>query len=100
MPAPAQRQRSTAGTKNDASEKSFRGRTDEVVDPDVHRDAQLRADAVGPAHEHGVLVSGGLEVEDASEAANLGVGAWPAGRADVRLAGNELGLRLCSGRDD
>lgn len=62
-------------------------RTNEVVDPDVHRETQLCTDAVGAADEHGVFKPGRLEIEDAAKATDLNIGAWPGRRAHEGLDG-------------
>ena len=51
----------------------------------LDRDLDLGADAVGGGDQHRVLEARALEVEQAAEAADLGIGARPRGRAHQRL---------------
>jgi hypothetical protein len=58
---------------------------DRVVDAGVDGDLQLGADAVIGRDQDRVGEAGGLEVEQAAEAADLAIGAGPAGGAHQRL---------------
>ena len=58
----------------------------------IDGDLELGADAVIGGDQHRIDEAGGLEVEQAAEAADLGVGARPAGRADGRLDGLDQGV--------
>ncbi len=69
-----------------------RGRTDEVMQADIHGHAQLGANAIGPADQNGIPVPCGLEVEDAAKAADLGVCACSACRADIGFDGLDEGV--------
>ena len=51
----------------------------------LDRDLDLGADAVGRRHQHRVLEARGLEVEQAAESADFGVGAGAGGGAHHRL---------------
>ena len=51
----------------------------------LDRDLDLGADAVGGGDQDGILEAGRLEVEQAAESADLGVGAGPRGGAHHRL---------------
>ena len=79
-------------------EQRFRALHHEVVDRHRHqvdadaamqagldRDLDLGADAVGRRHQHRVLETRRLEVEQAAESADFGVRARPGGGADHRL---------------
>ena len=79
-------------------EQRFRALHHEVVDRHRHqvdadaamqagldRDLDLGADAVGRRHQHGVLETRRLEVEQAAESAYFGVRPRPGGGADHRL---------------
>ena len=85
-------------------EQRLRALHDNVVDAHRHQiladaveqagldgDLELGADAVGRGHQHRILEPGRLEVEQAAEAAQIGVGAGPArgacGRRDARDQG-------------
>src|SRR5581483_11045096 len=56
-----------------------------VVDAGLDGDLDLGADAVGGGDQDGVGKSGALEIEQAAEAADLGVGATPRRGAHQRL---------------
>ena len=58
---------------------------DGVVQAGLDRDLDLGADAVVGGDQHRVLEARALEVEQAAEAADLGVGARPRGRLHQRL---------------
>ena len=58
---------------------------DRVVLAGIDGDLQLGADAVIGGDQHRVGEAGGLEVEQAAEAADLAIGARPARRAHQRL---------------
>ena len=58
---------------------------DRVEDAGVDGDLELGADAVGGGDQDRVAEARRLQVEQAAEAADLGVGAGPAGRAHQRL---------------
>eukprot|EP00160_Parvularia_atlantis_P002808 Unigene12337_Nuclearia_a/m.37496 Unigene12337_Nuclearia_a/g.37496 ORF Unigene12337_Nuclearia_a/g.37496 Unigene12337_Nuclearia_a/m.37496 type:complete len:554 (-) Unigene12337_Nuclearia_a:9-1670(-) len=78
------------------SEASNRGRrTDRVVDLDVLRHAQLRADAVRARHEDRVLVARRLDVKQAAKAAERRVAADARSRLGQRL--NALDKRVARG---
>ena len=79
-------------------EQRFRALHDEVVDrhrdevdadavmqPGLDRDLDLGADAIGRRDQHRILETGGLEVEQAAESADFGVGAGARGGAHHRL---------------
>ena len=51
----------------------------------VDSDLELGADAVGGGHQHRVLEARRLEVEQAAETADFGIGAGARGGADHRL---------------
>ena len=51
----------------------------------LDRDLDLGADAVGRGDQDGILEAGRLEVEQAAEAADLGIGAGARGGAHHRL---------------
>ena len=55
------------------------------MDAGFDRDLELGADAVGRRHQHGVGEAGRLQVEQAAEPADLGIGAGARGGADHRL---------------
>ena len=57
------------------------------MDAGLDRDPDLGADAVIGGDEDRIDKARGLEVEEAAEAADFGVGAAPAGRAHERLDG-------------
>ena len=58
---------------------------DRVVVAGLDGDLQLGADAVIGGDQHRIGEAGGLEVEQAAEAADLAIGARPARRAHQRL---------------
>ena len=58
----------------------------------IDRDLELGADAVIGGDQDRILEAGGLEVEQAAEPADLGIGAGPPGRADGRLDGFHKGV--------
>ena len=58
---------------------------DRVVHAGLDRDLELCPDAVIGRDQHGIREAGGLQIEQAAEPADLGVGAAPAGRAHQRL---------------
>ena len=58
---------------------------DRVEDAGLDGDLQLGADAVGGGDQHRIAVAGRLEVEQAAEAADFGVGAGPPRRPHQRL---------------
>ena len=58
---------------------------DRVVASGLDGELDLGADAVGGGDQHRVGEAGALEVEQPAEAADLGVGAGPRGRAHQRL---------------
>ena len=78
---------------------------DRGVPPDLDRDHQLGADAVGSGDQDRVAEPGPFQVEQAAEAADFGVRARPGGRAHQRLdqldhavAGVDVDARLRIGQ--
>ena len=65
---------------------------DRVEDAGVDGDLQLGADAVSGGDQHRIAVAGGLEVEQAAETADFGVGAGPPRRAHERLDRLDKGI--------
>ena len=55
--------------------------------PAFDGDHQLGADAIVGGDQHRIAIAGRLEIEQAAETAEIGVGAWSAGRLDHRLDG-------------
>ena len=51
----------------------------------LDRDLELGADAIGGRDQHRILKAGGLEVEQAAESADLGIGTGACGGANQRL---------------
>ena len=58
---------------------------DAAVQPGLDGDLDLGADAVGRRHQNRVLEAGGLEVEQAAEPADFGIGAGAGGGTNHRL---------------
>ena len=58
---------------------------DAVMQAGLDRDLDLGADAIGGGDQNRVLEARGLQVEQAAEAADLGIGARARGGADHRL---------------
>ena len=65
---------------------------DGVEDARLDGDAQLGADAVVGGDQHGIAKARRSQVEQAAEAADLGIGAGTAGRPHQRLDGLHQGV--------
>ena len=65
---------------------------DAVVPACLDRQLELGADSVIGGDEQRVVISRGLQVEEAAEAAEFGIGAWPRGRAGKRANGLHKGI--------